>query len=141
MITISREYWFSAAHRLEGHPKCGRMHGHNYKLVVHVTANQVDDLGMIIDYGDLDKIVKPFIDEYLDHYYLVSQANIEGNDPLWMDTRGHQWCRMLPVQHSTAELMAWWIGQELHNKLLPFITLEGVELWETPKSQAVYRPS
>ncbi|HLE81832.1 MAG TPA: 6-carboxytetrahydropterin synthase, partial [Dehalococcoidia bacterium] len=37
--SITKTYWFSAAHMLVGHPKCGRMHGHNYRVDVTVAAD------------------------------------------------------------------------------------------------------
>jgi len=67
--TISRAYTFEAAHRLpfvpEGH-KCGRMHGHSYTVTVAVTGIVHHRSGMVMDFADIDTIVKPLIDT-LDH--------------------------------------------------------------------------
>src|SRR5689334_12330168 len=67
--TISRAYTFEAAHRLpfvaDGH-KCGRMHGHSYSVTVAVTGTVHHRSGMVMDFADIDTIVKPLI-AALDH--------------------------------------------------------------------------
>jgi 6-pyruvoyltetrahydropterin/6-carboxytetrahydropterin synthase len=138
MFMISREYWFSSAHRLEGHPKCGRLHGHNYKLVVHVQSVNIDD-GMIMDYARLDSIVKPIVDE-LDHRYIISYSNLKADCPYAAAAMvmGHHVA--LDVEHSTAEEMSRWFYNEICQsfELLGLTFIVWVELWETPKSQAVF---
>ena len=72
MYTISKEFHFSASHRLrglaEGHP-CGRMHGHNYIIIVELQSYDVDEVGFVEDYGKLNDI-KQYIDNMLDHRHL-----------------------------------------------------------------------
>lgn len=79
MYWISRLYSFAAAHRIEGHPKCGRLHGHNYEVIVEIGMPQTGKNGMVLDYGDMDKILKPEIDAF-DHRYLVSESNVRAGD-------------------------------------------------------------
>lgn len=79
MITISKWYTGEAAHKLgEGYPdpegtfgKCSRLHGHSYKMkvVVQSKSNTLKN-GMVLNYFELDDIVKPMVDNYLDHRYL-----------------------------------------------------------------------
>ena len=59
---------FSAAHTIKGHPKCGRMHGHNYKVVVTLSADTLDKNGMIMDFSEVKKVVHMVVDK-LDHVY------------------------------------------------------------------------
>lgn len=72
MYTISKEFHFSASHILfgldDGHP-CGRMHGHNYVIVVELQSPSLNKTGFVKDYRELDPI-KKFIDEELDHKHL-----------------------------------------------------------------------
>jgi len=72
MYKISKQFSFSASHILdllpEGHP-CARLHGHNYKVTVHLKSETLDEYGFVKDYNDL-KTVKQFIDEKLDHRHL-----------------------------------------------------------------------
>jgi 6-pyruvoyltetrahydropterin/6-carboxytetrahydropterin synthase len=105
MNTISREYHFAAAHRLEGHPKCGRLHGHNYKVVVFVTGSPDQRTGMVIDYELLDDIVKPIIDWY-DHKYLVSVDNEAKNDPYAVIALAQGHAYLPAIAFSTAECIS-----------------------------------
>lgn len=135
---ISREYWFSAAHRIEGHPKCGRLHGHNYKVVVVLGADRLAD-GMVLDYGILDSIVKPII-ETLDHRYLVSDSNLMNRDlyALISLQDGRQDGVRLPIEFSTAECLAKYLFHEILGKFVKGFTVSYIEIWETPKSVARY---
>lgn len=69
MYRIGIEYQFEAAHFLfdvpEGH-KCGRIHGHNYVVVVELESEVLDEVGFVKDYFDI-KPIKTFIDENWDH--------------------------------------------------------------------------
>lgn len=136
MYNISREYWFAAAHRLDGHPKCGRLHGHNYKVVVTVFQEILDsNKGWIMDFGDLDKAVKPVM-ERLDHHYIISENNLKNGDPYaaLALALGHGIAPSL-LEHSTAENLAKWIHDEIERFIYGKIA---VEVWETYKSCARY---
>ena len=139
-ISITREYWFSAAHRLEGHPKCGRLHGHNYRLLVTITSDDMDtQMGWIMDFGDLDKVVKPILDD-VDHRYLVSEDNSVNGDPYFEAATGTDDCRLLPIMQTTAELLAQWFWDAIQYELDTAGRLASVcriELWETHRSFAV----
>lgn len=71
-FTIGKEFHFSASHRLthlgEDH-KCYRLHGHNYRVVIHLSSVILDENGFVIDYGDLRNF-KAYIDNELDHRHL-----------------------------------------------------------------------
>jgi 6-pyruvoyltetrahydropterin/6-carboxytetrahydropterin synthase len=77
-MEIHRDYHYDAAHWLpyvpEGH-KCGRMHGHTYRLTVFVEGEVGDD-GFVIDFADLDDVVCPTIKQ-LDHYCLNDIKGLE----------------------------------------------------------------
>ena len=64
-MRIGKTYHFDAAHYLPEHPKCGVMHGHTYHVTVTLYGEPNQD-GFIMDFGQLDKIVKSELDE-LDH--------------------------------------------------------------------------
>ena len=136
---ISREYWFSAAHRLEGHPKCGRLHGHNYKVVVELEG-PVGAKGMLVDYGHLDAIVKPLINLF-DHRYIVSKENIDAQCPYIKAATEHEHGIMLSVPASTAECLTYVLYKELSRRLHAAqikATYLTVTIHETPKSMASY---
>lgn len=60
---------FSSAHFLVGHPKCGRLHGHNWLVTVEIKGEIGED-GMIIDFIDVKNHLKEII-EPLDHKLLI----------------------------------------------------------------------
>jgi 6-pyruvoyltetrahydropterin/6-carboxytetrahydropterin synthase len=74
---ISKDFTFSASHRLDGLPpdhQCARHHGHNYTVRL-IVSGEVTEPGFVIDYGEL----KPFgqwIDATLDHRYLNDIAEV-----------------------------------------------------------------
>lgn len=70
MFEISRERVFSASHQLRGYKgKCERLHGHNWRVRVHLEAKELTDLGMVIDFHELDcimaKAIEPFEHQHL----------------------------------------------------------------------------
>lgn len=95
---IFREFTFEAAHRLpfvpEGH-KCARLHGHSYKVEVHVGGEVDPASGWIMDFADVKAAFKPLL-EQLDHYYL---NEIEG------------------LENPTSEELARWIWERLQPRL------------------------
>lgn len=114
---IYREFSFEAAHRLpnvpEGH-KCARLHGHSYKVEVHVLGPVGDESGWVQDFGDIKGAFKPLEDQ-LDHYYL---NEIEG------------------LENPTSEVLAKWIWDRLI-AVLP--NLNEIRVRETCTSGCVYR--
>lgn len=116
-MEIFREFTFEAAHRLpnvpEGH-KCARLHGHSYKVIVHVEAPVDPELGWVMDFGDLKKAFKP-LEAKLDHYYL---NDIEG------------------LENPTSEVLARWIWERL-KPTLP--DLSALTVRETCTSGCTYR--
>ena len=107
---------FSAAHTIKGHPKCGRMHGHNYKVVVTLSADTLDKNGMIMDFSEVKKVVHMVIDK-LDHVYL--------NDVLKVDT-------------VTAEYLAKYIYDKL---VLRLPSVHSVQVYEDDDTWTLYTPT
>jgi 6-pyruvoyltetrahydropterin/6-carboxytetrahydropterin synthase len=71
MFKIEKEFAFSASHQLVGLPEghqCGRLHGHNY-IVVLVLEGDLNDQGFVVDYGDLAPF-KAWIDAEWDHRHI-----------------------------------------------------------------------
>jgi 6-pyruvoyltetrahydropterin/6-carboxytetrahydropterin synthase len=79
---LEKEFTFEASHQLMHHDgKCARLHGHSWKMTVrlHGTSLVSDGpkRGMLFDYADISKVVKPFVDSALDHYHLNDTLNTE----------------------------------------------------------------
>lgn len=81
---ITKKFRFEAAHHLpqfpEGH-KCRRLHGHSFRVEIKVKGQINPDTGIIIDFGDIKKVTKPYI-EMLDHYCLNEVGEEKGIDLL-----------------------------------------------------------
>jgi 6-pyruvoyltetrahydropterin/6-carboxytetrahydropterin synthase len=129
---------------LEGHPKCGRLHGHNYKITVGTGGLLVE--GMVIDYAQLDRIVKPIVEE-MDHRYLVSMDNVNAADPYYLINAQRREngepddMFLMDIQQSTAELIAGWLYEQVQMAFIQagylglLMKLE-VIVCETPKVMA-----
>ncbi len=136
---------FSAAHFLVSHEKCGRMHGHNYKVRVRVRG-EPGRTGIIIDFHALVKRVLAICGD-LDHKMIVPQLAAD----ITVQSRGEQVriimadrfyelpsrdVAMLPIPASTAESLAEYFFNRLNEELSG---LEEVEIEESPGSVACYR--
>jgi 6-pyruvoyltetrahydropterin/6-carboxytetrahydropterin synthase len=121
MFTIFKDYQFSAGHAIRGHTRgCQNLHGHNYRVRVHVTARELDALGMVIDFADLKEIVDGVAGKF-DHAVI--------NDIPPFD-----------VRNTTAELLAQYLYEEVGGRLPPGRSVRRVEVWETESSCAIYEP-
>jgi 6-pyruvoyltetrahydropterin/6-carboxytetrahydropterin synthase len=68
-MKIAKEYRWEMGHRLPLHKGlCRNIHGHSYRMIVEITGS-LNKQGMVIDFFDLNKIIKPIIDKY-DHAFL-----------------------------------------------------------------------
>lgn len=115
-MELFKEFTFEAAHRLPNVPpghKCGRLHGHSFRVEVHVRGD-VDPLtGWVMDFGDIKAAFQPLYDR-LDHYYL---NEIEG------------------LENPTSEVLARWIWERL-KPALPVLTR--IVVRETCTSGCIY---
>ncbi|MEA1986343.1 MAG: 6-carboxytetrahydropterin synthase QueD [Candidatus Marinimicrobia bacterium] len=126
---ISKTFYFSMAHRLTFHKgKCKNLHGHTYKLEIEISGN-VDSNGMIMDFGDIDKIVSENIIEKLDH-----STAIYDKDKLLLENFPKVLMHNIFPFETTAENLSKWIYEKLTDK----IKINKVRLWESATSQATY---
>jgi len=72
---------FAAAHRLHGYDgDCARLHGHNWKVEVMVEGEQLDEVGMVIDFKEIKRHAKAVVAE-LDHTYLNDHPAFQDHNP------------------------------------------------------------
>lgn len=119
-ICVSKEFTFDAAHHLFQYDgKCKALHGHTYRLQIAVSG-MLDKRGMTIDFGDIKKIYKYYLEPKLDHRYLNES---------------------LPYMNTTAENMVYWIFKKVAQHLPKErnLRMEYVRLYETPTSFAEFR--
>ncbi len=80
MIRLTKEFSFEAAHALEGYDgACREIHGHSYRLFVTIAGEPIADVenpkfGMVMDFGELKKIVNEEIVSRLDHAFVMRRS-------------------------------------------------------------------
>ncbi len=108
-----KDFRFEASHKLtqvpEGH-QCGRMHGHSYRVRIHAMGHIGRRIEWVVDYAEIADATRPII-ALLDHQ-IVNEV--------------------IPYE-TTAENLAFWIGQQLavHR------WLHAVEIFETPDTSVL----
>lgn len=77
-IRCVRKLHFCAGHRVMNHEgKCSTPHGHNYYAHIYAEADQLDQLGRIIDFSVLKEKIGTWIETYWDHNFLVFEQDAE----------------------------------------------------------------
>ena len=135
-ITIMRRIKFCAGHRLLHHGgKCEFFHGHNYTAEFYVTANTTDDVGRVIDFAELKRRFKGWIDEHWDHGFLLSHEDDNGIAAARQVQPPRY--QLLPY-NPTAENLARYLLEEVCPQLLDGtgVTASRVVIWETDEACA-----
>lgn len=116
-MDIFRIFHVEAAHRLPNVPadhKCARLHGHSFRIEVHVTGAVGSESGWVLDFADLKAAFEP-VHAQLDHQYLNEVPGLE---------------------NPTSENMAIWIWEKLSPQLP---NLAKIVVQETCNNGCVYR--
>ena len=114
---IVKTFRFEAAHRLPNAPenhKCRQMHGHSYRVDIHVTGEADPETGWVIDFGQIKQAVEPLVNT-LDHRFL---DDIEG------------------LANSTSEMLAKYFWDKIKVNLPG---LSAITVWESDTSRCIYR--
>jgi 6-pyruvoyltetrahydropterin/6-carboxytetrahydropterin synthase len=127
-VTVTKDHLvFCSGHFIsyEG-DKCERLHGHNYRATVEVEGD-LDANFYVFDFIALKKRTKAITDE-LDHRMMLPTRNglirvEEGSGSVRVRYRDREWvfprddCVLLPIENTTAELLARWVGGRLLEEL------------------------
>ena len=65
-MEIYREFTFEAAHRLPQVPaghKCARLHGHSYRVEIHLRGDVDETTGWVLDFGEISAAFRPLHDQ------------------------------------------------------------------------------
>lgn len=130
---LTKEISFCYGHRLLNYDgKCRYLHGHNGQVEIVLEGDELDERGMVVDFGDIKGPMKEWIDKNLDHRMLLNQ-----NDPVipFLQEQGEP--LFIMDCNPTAEAIARRIYQAARDFDFPVVE---VKLWETPTSNAVYCP-
>ena len=116
-MELSKEFTFEAAHLLPNVPpghKCARLHGHSFRVKLHVEGPVGETTGWVMDFADISAVCRALKDR-LDHRYLNEIGGLE---------------------NPTSEMLAQWIWREAR-PALPL--LSAVEIHETCTTRCIYR--
>ena len=131
MFHVTQRIDFCYGHRLLDYDgKCRDLHGHNGRAEITLASHELDHRGMLVDFTDIKKSLRTWIDRELDHRMILNE-----NDPLIPMLREFQQPVYLISHNPTAENIARLIYEQARHFGFP---VEKVQLWETPNSFAVY---
>lgn len=139
-MTIMRRIEFNAGHRLLGHEgKCKFFHGHNYAAEFYVrpsVSGSLDNVGRVVDFSELKRRLKGWIDDNWDHGFLLHQDDRNGIEAIKQVEPSRFY--LLP-DNPTAETMASYLLQEVCPDVLSDLGVECIKvvLWETSQSCAI----
>jgi len=157
-IRVTKDYLcFCAAHFIVFRgDECEKIHGHNYRVAAELDAELGEDF-LVFDFIEMKRILRAITDK-LDHLMLVPTKSTKlaveiGEKTVRIGFEDKEWifpredCALLPVENTTAELLARHIGQRLQEELEKggahldraggFRALR-IEVEETPGQSAVY---
>ena len=144
-IRITKQFSFETGHALYGYDgKCKNVHGHSYRLDVTVIGQPISDtsnvkFGMVIDFGDLKKIVKEEIVDVFDHATVFNKNTPHIELAKELEDRGHN--VLLVNYQPTSEMMVIDFAKKIKNRLPDNIKLHSLKLSETATSYAQWYAS
>ncbi len=122
MYILTVEDKFSSAHQLRGYKgKCENIHGHNWKVVLSVKGNSLNNIGLLIDFNDLKSMLKKVTD-LLDHKNINEVTPFEEVNP-------------------SSENIAKFISDKIESELTESfkdISVDSVTVWESDTSRCTY---
>lgn len=139
-IRITKQFSFETGHALYGYDgKCKNVHGHSYRLDVTVIGTPISDntnvkFGMVIDFGDLKKIVKDEIVDVFDHATVFNKNTPHVELAKELENRGHN--VLLVNYQPTSEMMVIDFAEKIKKRLPSTIKLHSLKLQETATSFA-----
>jgi len=124
MFQVSVEETFSSGHALRGYRgKCENRHGHNYRVQVTLAGPKLDNIGLLVDFSELKRVLRGII-AGLDHQFLNDLDAFKTVNP-------------------SAENLAKYFYDETHRQLTTLPDGAGITevmVWETDTSSALFRP-
>jgi len=142
-LLITKHIEIDMGHRVPNHKsKCRNLHGHRYKIEVGVddvviTTPGTSDEGMVIDFGDVKKLMMDIIDEKYDHGFVMYHQDEFADifDRLLLKGQRIIFVPFIPTAENLAK--HWFDLLEAPLKYLK-INLHHVKVWETPTSTATF---
>lgn len=125
MYILTIEESFAAAHQLRGYRgKCENLHGHNWKVILSVKGSLLNEIGLLVDFGDLKAMLREVLSE-LDHRNLNEITHFTEHNP-------------------SSENIAQYISDRISEKLGSSTTspavIDSVTVWESATSRCTFIP-
>lgn len=119
MYELTVQADFAAAHCLRGYKgACENLHGHNWRLDIVLQSDQLNELGMVMDFKDVKAVLREILAEF-DHAFLNDLPRFKTVNP-------------------TTENIARIVAEELGKRLPCSVTVKSVTSWESEKCAATY---
>lgn len=134
-----RRIQFCAGHRLMEHRgKCENLHGHNYVADIYIAAPTVDSVGRVVDFAEIKRVFKGWIDEHWDHGFILWDKDEQAIRAI-RAVQPHK--LYLLDRNPTAENLALHLLEVVGPKLVPQLNgqrlvVERVAVWETEETCA-----
>ena len=131
MYLVTKRIEFCYGHRLLDYEGiCRHPHGHNASVEIDVRTDRLDNRNMVVDFSDIKRIVKGWIDRELDHKMILRQ-----DDPLVKPLQQLGEPIYVLDSNPTVERIAKLIYDKGRELGVPIVS---VRVWETPTSVAAY---
>lgn len=137
MHIISRYHDFSAGHVVTNHESaCNQLHGHNYRITFHCSAQNLDDVGRVIDFSVIKRLLCMWLEDHWDHRFLVFHEDPRLTLLLEADHKGTLAVPFNPTAENMAEHLVRVVGPSQLKDTS--VVLVGVDVEETRKCMASF---
>ncbi|SEF73314.1 6-carboxytetrahydropterin synthase QueD [Lachnospira multipara] len=133
MYSVTTKAEFDAAHFLAGYPgKCKNLHGHRWSIEATLKGEELDELGMLVDFTDIKRDLKEICDNF-DHSLIMKKDSLK---PATLEALMDEGFKINIMDFMpTAEGFAKFFFEELEKKNYPIVE---IKVYETPKNYAIY---
>lgn len=120
MYELTIEDHFAAAHQLRNYKgRCEKLHGHNWKVQVSLSAEKLNEIGIAMDFTEIKKITRDVLST-LEHSFLNDIFPFTEINP-------------------SSENIARWIYETLKKKIVDeHVEVSGITVWESDTASATY---
>lgn len=126
MFEVSVQQTFAAGHALRNYKgKCENVHGHNYRIQITVTGEQLNSIGLLVDFVEIKREMRAVIDR-LDHQFINDLSPFDIINPSAENLAKYFYDEVSKVVEAGAAEVP--------------VKISHVTVWETDTSVAVYRP-
>jgi len=133
MYKVVKEVKWDAAHRLLNYDGlCSHIHGHSFRALFTYECSILNKDGMAIDFNTIKNKIQKWVDEYWDHAFMLNSK-----DPLVKILSKYEDRIWIMQGNPTAENMANFLFMKFKYTFLE-VNLRSVEVFEGPKSSAIY---